>query len=110
VGLKILMALLLFCVYGCASAPLTRDRLSGTTWAWVNQADGNKEYRLDYTVDTVTFTIYGSGRIVQEPVRGTYTVSGNKITENYGNYTAISEVKGNKMTDLSDENMIFVRK
>jgi uncharacterized lipoprotein YehR (DUF1307 family) len=97
-------------ITGCASTPKNSNPLANTTWAWVNKIDDNKKYVVEYSDDTVSFTIYyADGKVYQKPVSGTYSLSDNILTETYGDFTTTSILSRNSITDSSNSVIEFIK-
>ena len=106
--IAVLVLLSLF-LLGCNTTPANNPYpLDGTTWVYENRREDNRRFSLSYTTDSVTFTIFTrDGSVYQEPIQGTYTLSGNMLTEVYDDYTSFSTYSGRRIVDSIDTRMIF---
>lgn len=107
--MKFTVLIFVILLFGCNSLP-TNDpyQLNNTVWVYVNKNDNNNRYTLSYTKEEVIFTIYRkSGTIYQASIHGTYTLSGDLLTEVYDDYIITSKYTGKKIFDLLDDKMIF---
>jgi hypothetical protein len=82
--------------------------LAGTTWVWVDSQ--SKKHIVEYSATTVSFVIYNpDGAVYQKSTEGVYTLSGNILTETYGDFTATSSFSENAIIDTTNQNIVFLR-
>ena len=108
---KAVITLLCIVLWGCSSTPSNVPYpLDGTTWVFINKDENDKRFTLSFTTEVVTFTIFNKdGSIDQEPIHGTYTLSGDTITEVFDDHTITAKYSSRRITDSIDTKMVFAK-
>jgi hypothetical protein len=94
-----------------AASSANQNPLAGTTWEFVDRNDNDRRYRLVYTQNNVTFTIFNrDGSVFSPAITGTYTLQGTNLTKNFDGHIDRYVFEQSRIVSSANRSMIYTRR
>jgi len=94
-----------------AASAASQNPLVGTTWEFIDRNDNDRRYRLVYTQNNVTFTVFNrDGSVFSPAITGTYTLQGTNLTKNFDGYIDRYVFEQSRIVSSANRSMVYTRR